>query len=192
VVEVIWTVVPIMILVIIAVPSFKILYDQERIPEQVDLTIKATGFQWYWGYEYPDQSVTFESRLVEEKDLKQGEPRLLTVDNPVVVPVNATVKVMITANDVVHAWTVPSFGVKKDAYPGRLNEVWFKAERVGTYYGQCSELCGTLHGYMPIMVKVVSPEDYAAWLADAKKKFADEDGARAPTRLAKSEPATKH
>lgn len=180
-VEVMWTVVPIMILVVIAVPSFKILYDQERIPEKVDLTVKATGFQWYWGYEYPDHKVAFESRMVEEKDLKPGEPRLLTVDNPMVVPVNATVRVLTTASDVVHAWTVPAFGVKKDAYPGRINQLWFKAERIGTYYGQCSELCGTLHGFMPIMVRVVSPEDYAKWLEEAKKKFADAD---APQRLA--------
>lgn len=180
-VEVVWTVVPIMILVVIAVPSFKILYDQERIPDKVDLTVKATGFQWYWGYEYPDQGFSFESRMVEQKDLKPGEPRLLTVDNPIVVPVNATVRVLTTASDVVHAWTVPAFGVKKDAYPGRINQLWFKAERVGTYYGQCSELCGTLHGFMPIMVKVVSPADFAKWLDEAKKKFADAD---APKRLA--------
>lgn len=182
-VEVAWTVVPIMILVVIAVPSFKILYDQERIPEKVDLTFKATGYQWYWGYEYPDQKVAFESRLVEEKDLKAGELRLLTVDNPVVVPVNATVRVLVTASDVVHAWTVPAFGVKKDAYPGRINQLWFKAERIGTYYGQCSELCGTLHGYMPIMVKVVSQEDFAKWMDEAKKKFASEDAGE-PKRLA--------
>lgn len=129
--------------------------------------------------------MSFESRLVEEKDLKPGELRLLTVDNPVVVPVNATVQVLTTANDVIHAWTVPAFGVKKDAYPGRINQMWFKAERIGTYYGQCSELCGTLHGYMPIAVKVVSAEDYAKWLAEAKKKFADNAG-EVPTRLAEA------
>ncbi len=182
-IEVLWTVIPIMILVVIAVPSFKILYDQERIPENADINLKVTGFQWYWGYEYPDEKIGFESRMVDEKDLKPGQYRLLSVDNPVVVPVNKVVRIMTTANDVIHAWTVPAFGVKKDAYPGRINEMWFKAEKTGTFYGQCSELCGTLHGYMPIQVNVVSDADYAAWLAEAKKKFAMDDAAGA-TRVA--------
>jgi len=183
-IEVLWTVVPIMILVVIAVPSFKILYDQERIPENADITLKAIGFQWYWGYEYPDEKVAFESRMIDEKDLKQGQLRLLSVDNPVVVPVGKVIRVQATANDVIHAWTVPAFGVKKDAYPGRINEMWFKAEKTGTFYGQCSELCGTLHGYMPIQVNVVSEADYAVWLAEAKVKFAMDDGAAGSTRVA--------
>ena len=156
-----------------AVPSFKILYKQDTIPK-ADLTIKAIGYQWYWGYEYPDENLIFESYMVEDKDLKVDQPRLLAVDNEVVVPVNKVVKVLITANDVLHAWALPSFGVKRDAVPGRINETWFKAEKEGTYYGQCSELCGIKHAFMPIAVKVVSEEDYQEWLAEARVKFAKE------------------
>ena len=156
-----------------AVPSFKILYKQDTIPK-ADVTVKAIGYQWYWGYEYPDENIIFESYMIETKDLKENQPRLLTVDHEVVVPVNKVVKVLITANDVLHAWALPSFGVKRDAVPGRINETWFKAEKVGTYYGQCSELCGIKHAFMPITVKVVSEEDYAEWLASAKIKFAKE------------------
>ena len=156
-----------------AVPSFKILYKQDSIPK-ADLTIKAIGYQWYWGYEYPDENLIFESYMIEEKDLKADQPRLLAVDNEVVVPVGKVVKVLITANDVLHAWALPSFGVKRDAVPGRINETWFKAEKVGTYYGQCSELCGIKHAFMPITVKVVSEEEYQEWLMDARVKFAKE------------------
>ena len=156
-----------------AVPSFKILYKQDTIPK-ADLTIKAIGYQWYWGYEYPDENLIFESYMVEDKDLKVDQPRLLAVDNEVVVPVNKVVKVLITANDVLHAWALPSFGVKRDAVPGRINETWFKAEKEGTYYGPCSELCGIKHAFMPIAVKVVSEEDYQEWLAEARVKFAKE------------------
>ena len=156
-----------------AVPSFKILYKQDTIPK-ADVTVKAIGYQWYWGYEYPDENIIFESYMIETKDLKENQPRLLSVDHEVVVPVNKVVKVLITANDVLHAWALPSFGVKRDAVPGRINETWFKAEKVGTYYGQCSELCGIKHAFMPITVKVVSEEDYAEWLAGAKIKFAKE------------------
>ena len=131
--------------------------------------------QWYWGYEYPDENIIFDSYMIEEEDLKEGQPRLLAVDNVVVVPVNKVVKVLITANDVLHAWALPSFGVKRDAMPGRINETWFKAEKVGTYYGQCSELCGIKHAFMPIEVRVVSDEDYQAWLSDAKIKFAKDE-----------------
>ena len=130
--------------------------------------------RWYWGYEYPDENIFFDSYMIETKDLKENEPRLLAVDNELVVPVNKVVKVMITANDVLHAWALPSFGVKRDAVPGRINETWFKAEKVGTYYGQCSELCGIKHAFMPITVKVVSEEEYQEWLLDAKVKFAKE------------------
>ena len=161
------------ILIVIAVPSFKILYKQDAIPK-ADLTIKAIGYQWYWGYEYPDENIIFDSYMVEDKDLKANQPRLLAVDNEVVVPVNKVVKVLITANDVLHAWALPSFGVKRDAVPGRINETWFKAEEVGTYYGQCSELCGIKHAFMPITVRVVSEEEYQEWLTGAKIKFAKE------------------
>ena len=172
-VEVLWTLIPCLILIVMAVPSFKILYKQDTIPK-ADVTVKAVGYQWYWGYEYPDENIIFESYMIKEDELKENQPRLLTVDNEVVVPVNKVVKVLITANDVLHAWALPSFGVKRDAVPGRINETWFKAEKVGTYYGQCSELCGIQHAFMPITVKVVTDEEYAIWLAEAKMKFANE------------------
>jgi len=157
--------------VVIAVPSFKLLYKQDVIPK-ADVTIKATGYQWYWGYEYPDEKIAFDSVMVETKDLKPGQPRLLSTDTRVVVPVNKTVVVLITANDVLHAWAVPAFGVKRDAVPGRINQTWFKAEKEGVYYGQCSELCGIKHAFMPITVEVVSQEKYNEWIEMAKKKFA--------------------
>ena len=172
-VEVLWTLIPCLILIVMAVPSFKILYKQDTIPK-ADVTVKAIGYQWYWGYEYPDENIIFDSYMIETKDLKKDQPRLLAVDNEVVVPVNKVVKVLITANDVLHAWALPSFGVKRDAVPGRINETWFKAEKVGTYYGQCSELCGIKHAFMPITVRVVTDEEYQEWLTDAKIKFAKE------------------
>ena len=156
-----------------AVPSFKVLYSQDEIPK-ADVTIKAIGYQWYWGYEYPDENIIFDSYMIEENDLKEGQPRLLAVDNEVIVPVNKVVKVLITANDVLHAWALPAFGVKRDAMPGRVNETWFKAERTGTFYGQCSELCGIKHAFMPITVRVVSEQEYSDWLEEAKIKFAKE------------------
>ena len=166
-VEILWTLIPCLILIVMAVPSFKILYKQDTIPK-ADVTVKAIGYQWYWGYEYPDENIIFESYMIETKDLKENQPRLLTVDHEVVVPVNKVIKVLITANDVLHAWALPSFGVKRDAVPGRINETWFKADKVGTYYGQCSELCGIKHAFMPITVRVVSEEDYAEWLTGCK------------------------
>jgi cytochrome c oxidase subunit 2 len=173
-VEVLWTLIPCLILVVMAVPSFKVLYSQDTIPK-ADVTIKAVGYQWYWGYEYPDENIIFDSYMVDEKDLKENQPRLLTVDNEIYVPVNKVIKVMITANDVLHAWALPSFGVKRDAIPGRINETWFKADRTGTFYGQCSELCGIKHAFMPITVNVVSENEYNQWLEEAKVKFAKED-----------------
>ncbi len=173
-IEVLWTLIPCLILIVMAVPSFKILYSQDTIPK-ADVTIKAIGYQWYWGYEYPDENIIFDSYMIEEKDLQQGQPRLLAVDNEVIVPVNKVVKVLITANDVLHAWALPAFGVKRDAMPGRVNETWFKADRVGTFYGQCSELCGIKHAFMPITVKVVTDEEYQEWLDEAKIKFAKEE-----------------
>ena len=173
VIEVIWTLIPCLILIVMAVPSFKVLYSQDEIPK-ADVTIKAIGYQWYWGYEYPDENIIFDSYMIEDKDLKENQPRLLTVDNEVYVPVNKVVKVMITANDVLHAWALPSFVVKRDAVPGRINETWFKADRTGTFYGQCSELCGIKHAFMPITVNVVTEDEYKKWLEEAKVKFAKE------------------
>lgn len=170
-IEVMWTVIPCLILIVIAVPSFRLLYKQDIIPK-ADVTIKAIGYQWYWGYEYPDQNIAFDANMIETKNLKPNQPRLLETDNHVVVPVNKVVKVLITANDVLHAWAVPSFGVKRDAVPGRINETWFKAEKEGVYYGQCSELCGSRHAFMPITVRVVSEKQYNDWLKEAKAKFA--------------------
>ncbi|MEY3811354.1 MAG: hypothetical protein RIT11_413 [Pseudomonadota bacterium] len=170
-IEIMWTVIPCLILIVIAVPSFRLLYKQDIIPK-ADVTIKATGYQWYWGYEYPDQNIAFDANMIDTKNLKPNQPRLLETDNHVVVPVNKVVKVLITANDVLHAWAVPSFGVKRDAVPGRINETWFKAEKEGVYYGQCSELCGSRHAFMPITVRVVSDKQYNEWLKESKIKFA--------------------
>ncbi len=170
-IEVIWTVVPVLILVTIAVPSFRLLFLELKVPKP-DVVVKATGKQWFWSYSYPDDKFEFDSLMVQTKDLKPGQPRLLTVDNEMVVPVNKVVKVLTTGADVIHSFAVPSFGIKIDAIPGRINETWFKAERVGTYYGQCSELCGRGHAFMPIVVHVVSDKEYTAWVAEAKKKYA--------------------
>jgi cytochrome c oxidase subunit 2 len=176
-IEVIWTVVPVVILVAIAVPSFRLLFYQLEVPK-ADVTVKATGKQWFWSYQYPDSNFEFDSLMVPEKDLKPGQPRLLAVDNEMVVPVNKVVKVITTAADVIHAFAVPAFGIKIDAIPGRVNETWFRAEREGRYYGQCSELCGRDHAFMPIVVTVVSEQAYAAWLDESKKKYASGDGDR--------------
>jgi len=172
--EVLWTVIPCLILVVIAVPSFKLLYKEETIPK-ADVTLKAIGYQWYWGYEYPDEKIAFESVMIEDKDLKPGQPRLLATDTKIVVPVNKVVKVLITSADVNHAWAMPAFGVKRDAVKGRINQTWFKADKEGIYYGQCSELCGIKHAFMPIEVHVVSEDKYASWLLEAKKKYAMEE-----------------
>jgi cytochrome c oxidase subunit 2 len=185
--EVAWTVIPVVILVVIAVPSFRILFVQLNIPP-ADLTIKATGNQWNWTYTYPDDKIEFTSIMLNEADrakVNPPPPRLLGVDNPIVVPVNKVVRVQVIGSDVIHAFAVPSFGVKMDAIPGRLNETWFKATREGVYYGQCSELCGKDHAFMPIEVRVVNEQAYGAWLADAKKKFALEDSAPATAVAAK-------
>ena len=171
--EVAWTIVPVLILVAIAIPSFRVLREQLIIPQH-DVVVKATGHSWYWNYEYPsDQGgFRFDSNMIPEADLKPGQPRLLAADNEMVVPVNKVVRMQITAADVLHNFAVPSFGIRLDAVPGRLNETWFQADREGIYYGQCSELCGNGHPYMPISVRVVSEADYAAWLAQAKQKYA--------------------
>ena len=192
-VEILWTVIPVIILVVIAVPSFKLLYLGDVVPK-ADLTIKAIGHQWYWAYEYPDNgNFTFDATMIEdEAELAKtkNKLRLLETDNSVVVPVDTTVRVIVTASDVLHAWAIPAFGVKLDAVPGRLNETWFKATKTGTYYGQCSELCGVRHGFMPIRVEVVSKEDYQAWVQKAQKEFASVDGT--PERkVARLQPATR-
>lgn len=166
-IEVVWTLVPVLILVGIAVPSFRLLFLELDIPK-ADLTIKATGKQWYWSYAYPDNGkFEFDSLMAQDK-----QPRLLGVDNEMVVPVNKVIRVQTTGADVIHAFALPAFGVKIDAIPGRLNETWFKATKVGMYYGQCSELCGKDHAFMPIAIRVVSDQDFAAWVESAKKKYA--------------------
>ena len=181
--EVAWTLVPVAILVVIAIPSFKLLFYQLNIP-QADLTVKATGKQWFWSYSYPDNGkFEFDSLMVrDEKQLRTDQPRLLGVDNEMVVPVNKTVRVQTTGAEVIHSFAVPSFGIKVDAIPGRLNETWFKATREGVYYGQCSELCGKDHAFMPIAVRVVSEQAFASWVEEAKQKFARDDNA--PTNVA--------
>ena len=173
VLEVAWTVIPVLILVVMAIPSFRLLTHQLVLPE-ADLTIKVTGKQWYWSYDYPkDQGdFGFDSILKTGADLKADDIRLLSVDNEAVVPVNKTVRLQVVGADVIHSFVVPAFGIRVDAGPGRLNETWFKAEREGLYYGQCSKLCGKDHAYMPIAVRVVSDQQYQAWVAEAKKKFA--------------------
>jgi len=183
-IEVVWTVVPVLILVAIAVPSFRLLFYQLKVPK-ADITVKATGKQWFWTYTYPDNKIEFDSLMVQPKDLKPGQLRLLAVDNELVVPVNKVVHVEVIGADVIHSFSVPSFGIKIDAIPGRLNETWFKAEREGMYYGQCSQLCGRDHAFMPIAVHVVSEKEYSAWLDMAKKKFAMDDGAEAKPIAAK-------
>jgi cytochrome c oxidase subunit 2 len=172
-IEVAWTLIPVLILVGIAIPSFRLLFQQLDIPK-ADLTIKATGKQWYWTYTYPDNGkFEFDSLLAcDESRTKCTPPRLLSVDNEVVVPVNKVIRVQTTGADVIHSFAVPAFGIKIDAIPGRLNETWFKAEKVGMYYGQCSELCGKDHAYMPIAVRVVEDKDFVAWVEAAKKKYA--------------------
>ena len=166
-IEVAWTLIPVLILVAIAVPSFRLLFQQLDIPK-ADLTVKATGKQWYWSYAYPDNGkFEFDSLMAADK-----QPRLLGVDNEMVVPVNKVIRVQTTGADVIHAFAVPSFGIKIDSIPGRLNETWFKATKVGMYYGQCSELCGKDHAFMPIAVRVVEDQEFAAWVEAAKKKYA--------------------
>jgi cytochrome c oxidase subunit II len=168
-IEVIWTIAPVIILLSIAVPSFRLLFLQLD-PPKADLTVKATGKQWYWSYNYPDNgNFEFDSLLVEDKDLKPDQPRLLTVDNEMVVPVNKVVHVLVTGADVIHSFAVPSFGIKIDAVPGRLNDTWFKATSEGRFHGQCSELCGKDHAFMPITVRVVNDAEFADWVAQEKK-----------------------
>ncbi len=168
-IEIIWTAVPVIILLIIMIPSIKVLKMAEEIPE-AELTVKVIGYQWYWGYQYPDnQDINFNSMMIPDNEIKPGEKRLLSVDNPIVLPIDTSIRVQLTSADVIHSWAVPSLGVKKDAVPGRLNETWLKIDKVGTYYGQCSELCGQGHGFMPIEIKAVSKADFKKWVKKMTK-----------------------
>ena len=190
-IEILWTIVPVIILTVIAVPSFRLLFVELNVPTP-DLTVKATGKQWFWSYSYPDNgNFEFASLMVAEKDLKSGQPRLLTVDNEMVVPANKVVHVLVTGADVIHSFAVPSFGIRIDAVPGRINETWFKATAEGMFYGQCSELCGKDHSFMPIAVRVVSEPDFTAWVAQAKQKYAAEDGVPPNAFAAAGAPASQ-
>ena len=174
--EVAWTLVPVLILVVLAIPSFRLLYNQNDF-SNIDMTIKATGYTWYWSYEYPDHdSITFDSIMLQDDELEEGQPRLLSTDYQLVVPINKNVKMQITSDPsgVIHSWAVPSLGVKMDAIPGRLNETYFNIQEPGMYYGQCSELCGIGHGFMPISIKAVTEEEFASWVVTAKKEFASD------------------
>ncbi|MDX6751096.1 cytochrome c oxidase subunit II [Geminicoccaceae bacterium 1502E] len=173
--EVVWTAVPVLILVIMAVPSFKLLYFQEVQPK-TEMTIKAIGRQWYWSYEYPDHgNFAFDATMIADEDLQPGQLRLLETDNRVVVPAGVNIRVQVTASDVLHSWAMPSLGVKVDAVPGRLNELWINIDQPGTYYGQCSELCGVYHGFMPITIEALPADQFEAWVQEAQQKFAAVD-----------------
>ena len=175
VLEVAWTLIPVLILVVIAIPSFRLLYKQNDF-SNIDMTIKATGYTWYWGYEYPDHDdITFDAIMLTDEELAEGQPRMLSTDNMLVLPVKKNIKVLITSDPagVIHSWSVPSLGVKMDAVPGRLNETYFNINEPGMYYGMCSELCGPGHGFMPITIKAVNEEDFALWLDVAKEEFAN-------------------
>ena len=186
-VEVLWTVIPIVILVGIAIPSFRLLYFADRT-EDAEMTIKVIGHQWYWSYEYPDNGdFTFDAIMVEDEELQPGQLRHLETDTEVVMPVDTNVRLLLTADEVIHSWAIPAFAVKLDAVPGRVNETWTRIEREGVYYGQCSELCGVRHGYMPIKVRAVSKEAFTAWVAKAREEFARVDGAVPSVDLARAE-----
>lgn len=171
-IEVVWTIVPVIILIVIGIPSYNLLKAQNVIPEP-ELVVKATGYQWYWGYDYPDEGISFMSYMIpdEEIDEAAGQKRLLETDTQLVLPIDTNIQILVTAADVLHSFAVPALGVKKDAVPGRLNETWVNIKKPGIYYGQCSEICGSGHAYMPIMVRAVSKEDYAAWLEEAREEF---------------------
>ncbi len=171
-VEVIWTVIPVLLLIVMAVPSFRILRKVEK-PPAAEMIVKVVGYQWYWHYIYPDHNnLAFDSYMLTDAKLQQGQLRLLEVDNRVIIPENTHIKFIITAGDVIHSFAVPSLGIKTDAVPGKVNETWTIVAKKGVYYGQCSELCGVNHGFMPIAIEVVSKEDFAKWLETAKAKFA--------------------
>ncbi len=170
--EIVWTAVPIVILVIIAIPGMRLLYFHDKA-QDYEMTLKVTGHQWYWTYNYPDQGdFVFDSIPLGEDELEEGQPRLLTVDNRVVLPVDTNIQVLVTADDVIHNWAIPSLGMKIDAVPGRVNERWVRITKEGTYYGMCSELCGVNHGFMPIQVQAISKEAFEEWVGQAKEEFA--------------------
>lgn len=182
--EVVWTVIPVIILIVIAIPSFKVLYYNDRI-ENPEMTLKVTGRQWYWDYEYPDhEGIAFSSYMIADEDITEDQRRLLSTDNVVVLPIDTNIQILMTAGDVLHSWTVPAFGVKIDAVPGRLNETWVRIDKPGTYYGQCSELCGKDHSYMPIEIRAVTKEEFENWLVTAKEEFASIDAAQGIIQLA--------
>ena len=184
--EVVWTVIPIIILIVITVPSVKLLVFMDKAPkEKVEMTLKVIGHQWYWSYEYPDAGdLAFDSNIIpdEEIDASKGQIRLLEVDNRIAIPVDTTIRVLMTSDDVLHNWAIPAFGIKMDTVPGRINEAWIRvpAARAGVYRGQCSELCGVNHGYMPIVIEAKSKQDFAKWLDKAKKEFAND---ASPTKV---------
>jgi cytochrome c oxidase subunit 2 len=174
-IEVLWTVIPVVILVVMAVPSFKLLYYVDRTHD-AEMTVKVTGHQWYWTYEYPDHgNFGFDSNHVLDADLKPNQLRLLSVDNHIVLPVNTNVRILVTSNDVMHSWFVPPVGVQMYAVPGRLNETWVNVEREGTFYGQCNQICGINHGFMPIEIEAISKDKFKQWVVEAQKKFARND-----------------
>jgi cytochrome c oxidase subunit 2 len=187
--EVAWTVVPVVILVAIAIPSFRLLYFADRTPN-AEMTIKAIGHQWYWSYEYPDNgNFTFDANMVDAKDLKPGQLRLLETDNRLVLPVDTNIRLLVTATDVIHSWAMPPFAVKLDGEPGRVNETWFRITKEGVFYGQCSEICGIRHAYMPIAIEALSKDKFKEWAAQAKVKFAAVDQPAAGTPKLAQAPA---
>ena len=185
-IEVLWTAIPVIILVIIAIPSFKLLYFADRT-EEADITLKATGHTWYWSYQYPDYGdFEFDAYMVADEDLQEGQKRLLTTDNMVVLPVETNIRLLVTAADVLHSFALPAMGIKLDAVPGQVNETWVRINQEGTYYGQCSELCGTGHSYMPIMIKAVSKAEFERWTTQEKEEFAAADSVENKVRLAEA------
>jgi cytochrome c oxidase subunit II len=184
VIEILWTVIPVLILIVIAIPSYELMFYMDRTPNP-DMTIKVTGHQWYWSYEYPDQKdLAFDSNIVQQADLKEGQPRLLTVDNPLVVPVDENIRVLVTSTDVIHSWFVPSFGVQEYAIIGRENESWFRVEHPGVYRGQCNQICGINHAFMPIEVVALSKKEFQSWVVSAQKKFASSEAHERTVRVA--------
>jgi cytochrome c oxidase subunit 2 len=167
--EIIWTLIPVCILAVIAVPSFKLMYFADQ-PVKADVTVKVTGHQWYWSYEFPDQGINFDSYMIKDEELKPGQLRLLEVDNPLILPTDTIVRILVTSADVLHSWAVPSMGLKQDSVPGRTREIWVKIKREGVYYGQCSELCGMQHGFMPISIHAVPKDKFNDWLSENKKQ----------------------
>jgi cytochrome c oxidase subunit II len=185
-IEVVWTVIPVAILVFLSLFSFPLLYKSDQVPANVDMTIKVTGHQWYWSYEYPDHNgISFDANALTAEDAKAAnKPYLLGADNAVYVPVNKTIRLQLTASDVIHGFLVPAFGIQMDAAPGRLGEMWFKADKVGTFYGQCTQICGVKHAYMPIEVKVVTQPEFDAWVASQQSADAGATPPTLPTQLA--------